>query len=339
LTAGIYCPVKRYYNYQGSSVTSANTTCANIDAINAQITARIAQFGDGDCRSFDCAFGTGGSNSVTLSSRGAQGDLLSFLLSGANTRTTTLPPGTEYQVIRASVSFTFTIPDSETAVTLSANANFMGVLAQGIATGLTVPKNTITMGTLVFTSRRMLTVDADGVARAEQVVTITMANDKKREFLSARLASVQRRLSQTMDDTEKLHHLREAKDLTAQLAETADRRRLASRNIDAPYTVKIADSSQGSRLLAKIAPGAATSFENSLMSAITTAIANDPTLASGYAVTGVTSKGGAIETVIAGQEGEGSGLATPSTSDAPRNTLGVATFLLCLCQLLLLRDF
>lgn len=111
LVPGVYCPIKRYATYTGASVTSAANTCATSDAINAQIIARIAQLGDSDCRSFDCAFDLGGGSVVTLGANGATGDLLSFLLSASSTRTTTLAPGTQYTAVIAKVSFTFTLPD------------------------------------------------------------------------------------------------------------------------------------------------------------------------------------------------------------------------------------
>lgn len=78
------------------------------------------------------------------------------------------------------------------------------------------------------------------------------------------------------------------------------------------------------------------------MAAIQSGIAADPTLASAYAVTGVTSRGGTIVTETAGSEGSGgsgSGLKTPTTkSSASRtSTIGASALLLCLSQWLLFR--
>lgn len=93
-----------------------------------------------------------------------------------------------------------------------------------------------------------------------------------------------------------------------------------------------------------IAPGSATNFENSLLAAIAAGIAADPTLASNYVVTGVTSRGGTIGTQTAGSEGSGgsgSGLKTPTTKSSATRTFAIGatttTLLLCLSQWLLLR--
>lgn len=97
------------------------------------------------------------------------------------------------------------------------------------------------MGDLLFTSRRALkTVGSGGEQSSKEVTVVLNGVNKKYSQLSARLASVQRRLnSETMDDIQHLRTLNEARELTAKLAETAARRRLASRGIDQDYSVRV----------------------------------------------------------------------------------------------------
>jgi hypothetical protein len=75
----MYCPIKRYPVYIGSNVVSADNNCPSVDAINAAIAAQVIEFSNGDCQSFDCAFG-GGGGSASLGANGQAGSLMDMLL-------------------------------------------------------------------------------------------------------------------------------------------------------------------------------------------------------------------------------------------------------------------
>jgi hypothetical protein len=321
--AGTYCPIMRYPTYIGEKVTSANNTCANLDAINVAIAAQVREFGKGSCRSFDCAFGSSGT-SASLGSNGKVGNVVSHLLSAADTRTTTLAPGTTYFLVTGVVTCTFTIPDSDTAVTLMANSKFTSMLVSGLATALTQPKSMVSLTGLQFSARRQLST----TGRDEVTVTLGVDSVAMRHILEAQLAeekkarnrvrALENAYQNAIYDSERTRLSSDVKHSKRYLDATmsAHKRKLGEQAIDTSYQVRVADSAAGNALLAMIASGSATSFENALKAAIENLIASDPELAASYAVLGVVSKGGSIQQAVEGADANASEGTTPKVKDS-----------------------
>lgn len=331
---GIYCPIMRYATYIGADVTSADNSCANLDAINAAIAARVLAFGSGDCRSFDCAFGAGGA-SASLGANGKVGNKVAHLLKAADTRTTTLAPGSSYFLVNGAVGFKFTIPASDTPSTLMANSKFTGMLISGLATALQQAKAMVSLKSLAFGRRRLT---ADG----RQEVTVTLntaavqpihkAQQASEKKARRQLAALEHDHQMATQGSERAHLSQKISAAQRRLDQvtSAHRRKLGEQDIDTNYQVRVADAAAGNDLLGKIAAGSAGAFESALKAAIENIIANDPELAAAYAVLGVTSKGGSVQAAVEGVDPNAQAAAKVKNAAATSKSLLGVTALVAL---------
>jgi len=184
--------------------------------------------------------------------------------------------------------FTFTIPESETALSLMANSKFTGMLISGLAIALTQPRSAVSLTGMAFSRRRLLS--PSGLAE----MTVTLKNPALSR-LHATQVKMEKQMRSRIESLEHakenaIHHAERLKigdDITIaqrrlDTLASSHRRKLSEQAIDTNYQVRVADAAAGNAILTLIAEGSAAAF----------------------AILGVISRGGSVEAVTEGDDSE-----------------------------------